>query len=99
MRERQALVQVGVFDQDGAYLEHADVRLEPEASRGSAHQLQWDRSRGYHLACGVRAGRYRLVAQAAGHELAERRVEVEPPDCGRSSCSASPACLSFIAGK
>jgi subtilisin family serine protease len=77
MCEERPLVQIGVFAHEGEYLENAQVRLEPEETGREVHYLQWERSRGCHLAAGVSAGGYRLIADAPGLDPTKRRVEVD----------------------
>jgi Subtilase family len=95
MGAKQPLVQVGVFDHEGKHLETARVCLEPEETGRKAYPLRWDRSRGCHLARGVAGGRYRLIAQALGHEPVERRVEVEVAGL-RTVILLAPAGLPFL---
>lgn len=77
MCAQRPLVQVGVFDHQGKYVESARVGVEPKEAGGTAHSLQWDRSRGCYVALGVGPGPYCLTAQAPGHDDAKRDVEVE----------------------
>ena len=71
------VARVGVFDHDGKYLENAQARLEDVSAGGNIHHLQWDRARGFHLAHAIRAGTYRLIAEAPGYESEARQVQVE----------------------
>src|SRR5205085_1735 len=66
-----------VFDDQGKYLENARVWLEPEKTGGEVRYLQWEGSRGCHLAAGIAAGRYCLIADAPDLDPTKRRVEVE----------------------